>query len=43
MSTKVVLITGSVLVEIDKAGHMLQIEQPEAFNQAVRDYLNARR
>jgi pimeloyl-ACP methyl ester carboxylesterase len=36
-------IPGSVLVEIDKAGHMLQIEQPEAFNQAVRDYLNARR
>ena len=32
-------IAGSVLVEIDKAGHMLQIEQPEAFNQAIRNYL----
>ncbi|MCC5927062.1 MAG: alpha/beta hydrolase [Bacteroidetes bacterium] len=32
-------IRGSVLVEIDRAGHMLQIEQPEAFVNAVIGYL----
>lgn len=33
-------IAGSELVEIDRAGHMVQIEQPEDFNRAVLDFLN---
>ncbi|MCH8494786.1 MAG: alpha/beta hydrolase [Balneolales bacterium] len=32
-------IQGSKLVELDKAGHMLMIEQPEAFNRAIREFL----
>lgn len=32
-------IVGSTLVEIDHAGHMLQIEQPEAVNAAILEYL----
>lgn len=33
------LIPGSELVEIDNAGHMLQIEQPEAYNRTVIDFV----
>lgn len=33
-------IAGSKLVEIDKAGHMLQIEKPDEFNTAVLSFVN---
>jgi pimeloyl-ACP methyl ester carboxylesterase len=32
----------ATLVEIDKAGHMLMIEQPDAFNEAVLRYVSSR-
>lgn len=32
-------IPNAELVELDRAGHMLQVEQPEAFNEAVLGYL----
>lgn len=33
------LIQGSELVEIDNAGHMLQIEQPESYNRTVMEFV----
>lgn len=33
-------VPGSVLVPIQNAGHDVMAEQPEAFNRAVRDFLN---
>ncbi len=35
-------IPNSTLVEIDDAGHLVMIERPEAFNEAVLDWLGAR-
>ncbi|MDX5481154.1 MAG: alpha/beta hydrolase, partial [Hymenobacteraceae bacterium] len=33
-------IPNSQVVMVPEAGHMLQYEQPAAFNKAVRDFLN---
>lgn len=35
-------IPNSTLVEIDDAGHLVMMERPEAFNQAVMEWLRAR-
>ena len=36
-------IKGSLLVVIDNAGHLMNLEQPELFNQALLDFLNRNR
>ena len=36
-------IPNAELTEVDEAGHLLQIERPEAFNEAVLEYLRADR
>ena len=36
-------IKGSLLLVIDNAGHLMNIEQPELFNQALLDFLNRNR
>jgi len=36
-------IKGSLLVVIDNAGHLMNIEQPELFNQALLDFLSGNR
>ena len=33
-------VEGAVLVELDRAGHLSPVEQPEEFNQAVADWLD---
>jgi len=36
-------IKGSLLLVIDNAGHLMNMEQPELFNQALLDFLNRNR
>jgi 3-oxoadipate enol-lactonase len=33
-------VPGAVLVELEGAGHISNVEQPEAFTRAIRDFLS---